>query len=209
MSGNAETRQTGSREAKRGRFAQEEAKRPSGASPWILVAALLVVLAILGGSIWFLTRPAPVQSAAPAEPASFPVSSQGLAVQAATFGHDPYPAVGAEGGVLRLALSTFDDGRAHFYTYLHEGRPIEFFVLKSQDGVVRAALNACDVCFAAKLGYRQEGDTMVCNNCGNRFPSNQINEVRGGCNPSPLERTVEGDSLVIRVEDLVAGQRYF
>ena len=36
---------------------------------------------------------------------------------------------------------------------------------------------------------------MVCNNCGQRFPSNLINEVRGGCNPSPLERTIEEDEL--------------
>jgi uncharacterized membrane protein len=74
---------------------------------------------------------------------------------------------------------------------------------------VRAAFNACDVCFASRKGYRQEGDEMVCNNCGNRFPSNQINEVRGGCNPSPLTRTLDGDTLVILVDDIAEGLRYF
>jgi uncharacterized membrane protein len=75
--------------------------------------------------------------------------------------------------------------------------------------VVRAAFNACDVCFPAKKGYHQEGDEMVCNNCGSRFPADQINEVRGGCNPSPLERMVESDTLVIQEQDIIAGLGYF
>jgi uncharacterized membrane protein len=112
-------------------------------------------------------------------------------------------------GAVRLPLATFDDGQAHTYTYDADGVEIEFFVLKSSDGVIRAAFNACDVCFLAKQGYRQEGDEMVCNNCGQRFPSGRINEVRGGCNPSPLERTIEGDELVIRVDDILAGSGYF
>lgn len=115
----------------------------------------------------------------------------------------------AEDGVVRLPLSTFDDGQARFYTHEANGVAINYFVLKSSDGVVRAAFDACDVCFHARLGYRQEGDEMVCNNCNQRFPSVLINEVHGGCNPSPLERTVEGDELVIRVADILTGAGYF
>jgi uncharacterized membrane protein len=132
-----------------------------------------------------------------------------LLVKAATIGHDPYPLVEAEDGMVQLSLSTFDDYKAHYFTYMHEGRPIEFFVLKSKDGVVRAAFNACDVCFGSKKGYTQDGDYMVCNNCGRRFPADQINVVQGGCNPSPLQRAVEGDSLVIQVDDIIAGLGYF
>jgi uncharacterized membrane protein len=128
---------------------------------------------------------------------------------AATHGHDAYPLAVAENGAVRFPLSTFDDHKAHHYTYMHEGRPIEFFVLKSRDGVVRAAFNACDVCFLAKKGYTQDGDEMICNNCGRRFPADQINVVHGGCNPSPLRRSVEDDTLVIEVEDIIHGQGYF
>ena len=112
-------------------------------------------------------------------------------------------------GAVRLPVSTFDDGQARWYTYQADGVDIQFFVLKSSDGVIRAAFNACDVCFLDKKGYRQEGDEMVCNNCGQRFPSVLVNEVRGGCNPSPLTRTVEGDEVVILVEDILSGARYF
>jgi len=214
---------TGSRDVKRARFSAEERKKSNGASPVVLIAGLVVVLALIGGTVFMLARSSPASTASAANPASqapggspglpavsaSQTGSQALLVKAATVGHDAYPAVTADNGVVRLPLSTFDDGNAHFYTYMHEGQPIEFFVLKSKDGVVRAAFNACDVCFPAKKGYHQEGDEMVCNNCGSRFPAAQINVVRGGCNPSPLTRTIDGDSLAIQVSDLIGGLGFF
>jgi hypothetical protein len=202
-----------SRAAKRARFAGENEKS-NGASPMVLIAGLVIVLAIIGGVAFALTRPSPEATASAAAPSSPELdssltNSSALLISAATHGHDPYPLTVAEDGAVKLSLSTFDDYKAHHYTYMHEGRPIEFFVLKSKDGVVRAAFNACDVCFDAKKGYTQDGDYMVCNNCGRRFPADQINVVHGGCNPSPLDRAVDGDVLVIEVEDLVAGQDYF
>jgi len=198
--------QTDARAAKRDRFASGGQR--GSISPTILVGGLLLSLVIVGGAIFALTRPvssAPDVANTP-EPA---VETETQLVTAATIGHAPYPQAIAEDGAVRFTLATFDDYQAHYYTYMHEGRPIEFFILKSKDGVVRAAFNACDVCFAAKKGYSQAGDVMVCNNCGRRFPADQINEVQGGCNPSPLLRAVEGDSLVIQVEDIVEGLRYF
>jgi len=204
----------GSRDAKRARFAGQEKKNSGGASPLVLIVGLVVVLALIGGGLLVLSRSGAAKAQAPAgtistAPKSAESVSQGISFQAATQGHDPYTLVQAEDGAVRLALSTFDDNRAHYYTFLVDGHPVEFFVLKSKDGVVRAAFNACDVCFPAQKGYRQEGDEMVCNNCGQRFPADQINVVSGGCNPSPLARTVVGDTLVILTGDLAAGLSYF
>ena len=51
---------------------------------------------------------------------------------------------------------------------------------------------------------------MVCNNCGLTFASIKVNEVRGGCNPSPLTRTVKGNKVVIKVSDIInEGRPYF
>lgn len=111
--------------------------------------------------------------------------------------------------VMAFPLSTFDDHEAHYYTYAHEGRLIKFFILKSSDGVVRAAFDACDICYKAKKGYRQDGNDMICNECGRHFPSDKINEVGGGCNPAPLRRTIDGERLVVDVTDIAAGWRYF
>ena len=63
---------------------------------------------------------------------------------------------------------------------------------------VRAAMDACTVCYRQRLGYRQEGDQMVCNKCGQAFASNRINEVTGGCNPIPLAREVAGRQVIVR-----------
>jgi uncharacterized membrane protein len=107
-------------------------------------------------------------------------------------------------------LSLFEDGRArHFEHKTGDGVPIRYFVLKSTDGVVRAAFDACDVCWPENKGYSQDGHVMVCNNCGRRFESAKINEVQGGCNPAPLKRIVQNDRLILLVQDLEQGQRYF
>jgi hypothetical protein len=207
-------KQVPSRTAKRARFADQGDKKPGGASPLVLIGGILIALILIGGLVFALSDPSGNASALPvsdasSEPESYRTGSQGLLVKTATIGHDPYPLAVAEDGMVRFPLATFDDYKAHHYTYMHEARPIEFFILKSKDGVVRAAFNACDVCFGSKKGYTQDGDHMVCNNCGRRFPADQINVVQGGCNPSPLQRAVEGDSLVIQVNDIVAGLDYF
>ena len=107
-------------------------------------------------------------------------------------------------------VTTFDDGKARHYSYeAGNGITIKYFILKSSDGVVRAAYDACDVCWPAGKGYFQEGDVMVCRNCGRQFASVKINEVKGGCNPGPLERTVVGDNLVIQVKNILEGAKYF
>ena len=107
--------------------------------------------------------------------------------------------------------SDFSDGKAKYFSYkTPQGLDIRYFLLKSSDGVIRAAFDACDTCWAAGKGYRQEGDFMVCNNCGLRFSSVKINEVKGGCNPAPLTRTSSGDRIIVKVKDIIEqGSFYF
>ena len=110
---------------------------------------------------------------------------------------------------IRISLSDLS-ATAKFFDYkLADNKPIRFFVIRSSDGVYRAALDACDTCYHAKKGYHQEGDDMICNNCGLHFHSSQINEVHGGCNPVGLPRTIEGNQLVIRASELESRGGYF
>lgn len=115
----------------------------------------------------------------------------------------------AEDGVIRLDEADFADGKARFFRFSATNGPIEFFVVKSHDGVIRAAFDACDVCYKEKKGYHQEGNQMICNNCGQAFKTELVNQVKGGCNPAPLERQLVGDQVVIRVAALEQGGRYF
>ncbi len=111
--------------------------------------------------------------------------------------------------VITYPVSMFADGKARHFDYAANGLTIRYFILKSADGIIRAAFDACDVCWPAGKGYYQEGDEMVCRNCMRRFASVLINEVKGGCNPAPLNRSIQGDQLIIKAEDIVQGQTYF
>ena len=112
-------------------------------------------------------------------------------------------------GQLQIPVTAVSDGKAHHYQVkADDGTMVTFFVLKSSDGVIRAAIDACDVCYKAGKGYYQDGDVMVCVNCGQRFASNRINVVKGGCNPAPLNRTIKGDKLVITMNDINANRWY-
>jgi uncharacterized membrane protein len=106
-------------------------------------------------------------------------------------------------GRVEIPVKEINDGKAHYYQVkADDGIMVKFFTLKSTDGVIRAAVDACDVCFKSGKGYVQDGDYMICTNCGRKFVSNKINEIKGGCNPAPLKRTLEGEKLVIAMEDI-------
>jgi len=150
--------------------------------------AIIVVLALsIAGGAFLVTQKGEEGSVAPA-----PQSSTGSATEVA------HP------------VSLFDDGRArHFQYRTNDGLTVKYFVLKSSDGVIRAAFDACDVCWKAGKGYYQQGDFMVCVNCGRKFASVLVNEVKGGCNPAPLNRTIVDGKVVIAVTDILDGRTYF
>lgn len=111
---------------------------------------------------------------------------------------------------VRIPLTELAGGQAKFFDFkTADNKQVQFFAMKSSDGVYRAALDACDVCWQAKKGYVQDGDDMVCRKCGRHFHSAKINEVTGGCNPIGLTRTVADGHLVINASDLEAGRTFF
>jgi len=117
--------------------------------------------------------------------------------------------VKAVDGEVMIPMTDVNDGIAHYFTYKSNGKKINFFIVKSTDGVIRAAFDACDVCFPAKKGYTQQGEFMICNNCGRKFHSTRINVEKGGCNPAPLQRKERDNKVVITVADMLTGIRYF
>ncbi len=132
-----------------------------------------------------------------------------LAVAGAVLLADSATTVYADEGIVRIGLNEVTDGNAHYFKINAGNKTVKFFVLKAGDGVIRAALDACDVCYKEKKGYRQEGSAMICRNCDNIFPASQINVQRGGCNPVPLSRRIEGGKLVLDARELERGAAYF
>lgn len=115
-----------------------------------------------------------------------------------------------QGGDVRFAAGEFKEGRARFYRYATAGgREIRFFVMRTSGGLIRTALDGCEICVKERRGYRQAGNAMVCNTCGRSFPSTRIGLVHGDCNPMTLERVVEGDQLLLKAATLKSAAAYF
>ncbi len=170
-------------ENKRAQFLESEQKGKRLA-PWALIA----LFAIAGVVVYFVVR----------STSSTPTAST--------------VAKGESGGApaINIPVADLASGRVKFFDYrLSNNTPVRFFAVKSSDGVYRAAMDACEVCFHAKKGYRQEGDDMVCNNCGKHFPIARVGEVNNGCHPIGLQRTVEGEQLVIQASELESRGQYF
>lgn len=150
-----------------------------------LFAAIAGVILIVGAAVFFIYKGDNKKTAI----ASAPLTSSSTAVK--------FPA------------DLFQDGKARHFEHVDGNFIIRYFILKSSDGIIRAAFDACDVCWPAGKGYYQEGDYMVCRNCGRKFASILVNEVKGGCNPAPLNRTIEDGKLIIQIRDILDGKQYF
>jgi uncharacterized membrane protein len=120
-----------------------------------------------------------------------------------------YPVVKTSQGQVLIPLAEVSDRSAHFFTYQASGTDVNFFVVKSTDGQIRAAIDTCVQCYRSRMGYRQLGEFMVCNKCNQRFHTSQINEIKGGCNPVPLGRVIAGNNLTIPEAELIQGAAYF
>lgn len=104
-------------------------------------------------------------------------------------------------GQIKLDSKIFTDSLARYYnTELPDGKIVYFFVVKDKNGIYRAAANACQVCFDARMGFRQEGDFMVCNTCGNKYPLTKIATEKGGCNPGPINPNLEAKDGKVIIE---------
>ena len=173
----------------------------------IAVGAVILIAGTIAGVVWYTgsRRPAVVRGAV--VPVADRPTFGGLAATAnSRIVHEP---VSAEAGRIVFEAQSFSDGVARFYSADLDGKTVKFFVLRSSDGVIRSAFDACDVCYPSRRGYRQEGDMMICNNCGQRFASVRINVDQGGCNPAPLVRTADGSAIIITLADLSHGRRFF
>ncbi|MBE3136588.1 MAG: DUF2318 domain-containing protein [Thermoplasmata archaeon] len=93
---------------------------------------------------------------------------------------------------------------AKFYSYDSNGISVRYFAVKDNQGNVHVAFDACDVCYEAKKGYKQNGDVMQCLNCGKTFSITSIGteNTAGGCWPSFLPMNIDGNDVVIKIADL-------
>ena len=104
------------------------------------------------------------------------------------------------GDGLVIPVSDLTD-KPRFFTYNANGEDMEIIALTASDGSIRTAFNTCQVCYSSGNGYyKVEGNSLVCQNCGNTFGFDDIAVTRGGCNPVPIteeDRAEQDGSIVI------------
>jgi high-affinity iron transporter len=118
----------------------------------------------------------------------------------------PAQAVTAQNGVVRIPTATVEDGRLHFFTVESAGTEIRFLVIRKPGGGYATALDACAICGPA--GYRQEGQNVICRNCGAPIYIPTIGQS-GGCNPIGFASHVEGGQVVFTVAAVTEADRPF
>jgi high-affinity iron transporter len=141
---------------------------------WSFAAAILCVAVVLSFAAEYVY----------ARAVTAPVHAQSLA---------------AQNGQVYVPLSELTDSSLHFYTADVNGNVIRFVVIHKQNGDFATALDACQICGTA--GYRQEGQNVICRNCGAAIYIPSIGES-GGCNPIAVKSRVEGGQVIVDVSAL-------
>ena len=114
---------------------------------------------------------------------------------------EPAKSLVAQNGQVVIPLSDLTDSSLHFYTADVNDTVIRFLVIHQTNGDYAAALDACQICGTA--GYRQEGQNVVCRNCGATIYIPSIGE-KGGCNPIPVKSSVEGGEVIVDLSALAS-----
>jgi high-affinity iron transporter len=105
----------------------------------------------------------------------------------------------AQNGAVAIPLSELADSDMHFYSAAVNGNPIRFFVIRRGTSQYIAALDACRICGWA--GYRQQGQNVICRNCGAAIYVPSIGES-GGCNPIPVTSRIDNGNLILDLSAL-------
>ena len=105
----------------------------------------------------------------------------------------------AQDGQVRIPLFDLTDSSLHFYAADVDNTVIRFLVIHRTNGDYATALDACQIC--GRQGYRQEGQNVVCRNCGAAIYIPSIGES-GGCNPISVKSRVEAGEVVVDLSAL-------
>jgi len=93
---------------------------------------------------------------------------------------------------------------ARWYTYESGTSQVRFFTVADGRGEVHVGLDACDVCYAANLGFHQNASKMQCNSCGKEFSIKGIgsDNAPGSCWPSFVPYEISEGYMLIDTEFL-------
>ncbi|MDR3342041.1 MAG: DUF2318 domain-containing protein [Treponema sp.] len=184
-------------------------KKQKKARRWVLPVAMIAAVLMLTGSIGLIGRNLIDSQSRRSNPTGYSVTAIPVSSNDTQGSSSPGIVVDKDLIIPINAIST----TVQFYPVSIEGTRMEVLAVQAPDGTIRTAFNTCQVCYASGRGYyKQNGNVLVCQNCGNRFRMSQVEVVSGGCNPVPIfpeNKTVDAEKIVISKEFLTRAKGIF
>lgn len=111
-----------------------------------------------------------------------------------------------DGDEVVIPVKDLEDGTLQRLGFLSQGRMVRFLAMKTDDGKIRTALDACEIC--GSFGYVQEDANLLCLNCAAGINPLTL-DVGGGCNPVPLASEVSEGQVRVAVSILERASSMF
>ena len=119
-----------------------------------------------------------------------------------------YPEAPLDGNSVRIDLADVPEQKPVFFTFSANTRRINFFLFKAT-GNVESYFDACGKCYPRKLGFRCEGERVLCRACDVSYHLDDLKDGIGSCYPIKLKGRIEGNTFVIDKQDILKGDKYF
>ncbi len=113
---------------------------------------------------------------------------------------------GSKGGFQDAALDANGDiiiqeaditENASLINYDADGVTVQFLAIRDSGGEVRLGYNTCQVCSPSPYAYfAQDGDKLVCQNCGLSFTAENVGAGGYSCNPAAISDAVWADGTI-------------
>jgi len=121
----------------------------------------------------------------------------------------PTKLVSSQGDVVSIDAAGIENGGLKFFSYNVGAKSVRFFVVRTEGGELKAALDACATCYTNKMGYHADAGCVVCGYCGNRFDFDKMDKGVGGCYPIMLKSRVDGGRVVLDKKELEDAVKWF
>ncbi|TAL22739.1 MAG: DUF2318 domain-containing protein [Nitrospirae bacterium] len=119
-----------------------------------------------------------------------------------------YPEAPVSGETITIDIKTLKEETPVFYSMRHKGKIIVFFVVKIK-GEAQSYFDACARCYPEKLGYRVDGQYVICRKCDIRYSMESLKAGFGSCYPIALRGKTEGGKYLIDKKTVMEGEKLF
>lgn len=115
--------------------------------------------------------------------------------------------VSAVEGHIDVPLEQIQDGHLHRYVYrASTGEQVRYIVILKGGSSYGVGLDACEICGAT--GYYERDNQVICKLCDVQMNKATIG-TKGGCNPIPIEYSIEEGNLRVPQAELERNARIF